>query len=156
MGLIVTLSLLALLFVLLEILVVPGLGIAGVIGFCFLGVGTYLVSMKFGLLPAFAHFIGLSLLFLLIFLVLFRLGWLKGFIRRETLDRYSPEKCCIDSGASGVCLTALRPGGRAVFQVDGQTFRLDVCTRGEFIDKDRHVIVEKIEGMRIIVIEKNK
>ena len=50
-------------------------------------------------------------------------------------------------GLEGECLTALRPSGNADF--DGR--RLDVVSAGEFIEKGSRVLIEAVEGLRILV-----
>ncbi len=50
-------------------------------------------------------------------------------------------------GRSGVAATNLRPAGSAL--IDGR--RLDVVSRGEYVDKDSEIIVIKVTGNQIIV-----
>lgn len=50
-------------------------------------------------------------------------------------------------GRKGVALTNLRPSGIAV--IDGR--RVDVVSRGEYIDKDSDVAVIAVEGNQVIV-----
>jgi membrane-bound serine protease (ClpP class) len=53
-------------------------------------------------------------------------------------------------GREGKSVTDLHPGGTAI--IDGK--RLDVVSRGEYIDKDSSLIVEEVTGNQIIVREK--
>jgi len=53
-------------------------------------------------------------------------------------------------GLEGVALSELRPGGSAQF---GDK-RLDVVTRGDFVDKDSRIIIAETHGNRIIVEKK--
>ncbi|MFH1226466.1 MAG: NfeD family protein [Planctomycetota bacterium] len=59
----------------------------------------------------------------------------------------------IDAGAlvgnKGIALTALRPSGKIRLENSEQT--LDVVTDGDFINKDESVVVDAVEGTRIIV-----
>lgn len=50
-------------------------------------------------------------------------------------------------GCRGVTVTALRPSGNA--EIGSK--RYDVVTGGEFIPKDTAIIVENVEGLRILV-----
>jgi membrane-bound serine protease (ClpP class) len=50
-------------------------------------------------------------------------------------------------GLQGVTVTALRPGGAAMF---GDR-RIDVVTRGEFLNADTRVVIVEAHGMRIVV-----
>jgi len=52
-------------------------------------------------------------------------------------------------GCRGKSITALRPSGTAI--IDGK--RLDVISRGEFIEKDRNLVVVEVTGNQIIVRE---
>lgn len=54
-------------------------------------------------------------------------------------------------GLSGVTLTPLRPSGVATVNNE----RLDVVSQGEFIERDREIEVVYVEGIRIVVREKN-
>jgi membrane-bound serine protease (ClpP class) len=53
-------------------------------------------------------------------------------------------------GREGKSLTDLHPGGTAI--IDEK--RLDVVSRGEYIEKDRNLIVVEVTGNQIIVREK--
>lgn len=53
-------------------------------------------------------------------------------------------------GTEGVALSELRPSGTAVFA--GK--RLDVVTRGEFLEKDTRIIIAETHGNRIVVERK--
>jgi membrane-bound serine protease (ClpP class) len=52
-------------------------------------------------------------------------------------------------GREGKSVTALHPGGMAI--IDGK--RLDVVSRGEYIDKDSNLVVVEATGNQIIVRE---
>ena len=52
-------------------------------------------------------------------------------------------------GKSGRTLNHLRPSGTAL--IDGR--RVDVVSRGEFIEKDKSVVVVAVEGNRVVVRE---
>lgn len=54
------------------------------------------------------------------------------------------------AGKEGVSLTNLRPSGAA--RVDGK--RIDVVTRGDYIEKGETVEVLKVEGSRVVVGKK--
>lgn len=54
------------------------------------------------------------------------------------------------AGKEGVSLTNLRPSGTA--RIDGK--RIDVVTRGDYIEKGETVSVLKVEGSRVVVGKK--
>jgi membrane-bound serine protease (ClpP class) len=53
-------------------------------------------------------------------------------------------------GEEGITLTKLRPSGKA--QIAGK--KLDVVSRGEYIDKDTEISVHAVSGNQIIVVKK--
>ncbi|MFO7605109.1 MAG: NfeD family protein [Desulfurivibrionaceae bacterium] len=55
-------------------------------------------------------------------------------------------------GREGHSVTALHPGGTAI--IDGK--RVDVVSRGEYIDKDRALVVVEVTGNQVIVRENPK
>jgi membrane-bound ClpP family serine protease len=55
-------------------------------------------------------------------------------------------------GSEGTTLTVLRPSGTADFS----GVKLDVVSDGEFIPKGSTVIINKVEGNRIVVKQKNR
>ena len=52
-------------------------------------------------------------------------------------------------GREGKSVTPLHPGGTAI--IDGQ--RVDVVSRGEYIDRDKDIVVVEVTGNQIIVRE---
>ena len=56
-------------------------------------------------------------------------------------------------GDKGITLTNLRPEGKALFGEDGRT---TVYSIGEFIDKNAHIEIIKIEHNKIFVTTINK
>jgi len=53
-------------------------------------------------------------------------------------------------GSEGVTASALRPSGVAL--IDGK--RIDVTTKGSFLDRDCPIVVDYVEGTRIVVRKK--
>ncbi|WEK53060.1 MAG: NfeD family protein [Candidatus Cohnella colombiensis] len=66
----------------------------------------------------------------------------QGYVPNEDRDQWL--------GQEGIVLSALRPAG--VVEIDGQ--RLDVVSSGEFIEKGTAVVVQLVDGTRIVVKEK--
>ncbi|MEJ8776562.1 NfeD family protein [Pseudogracilibacillus sp. ICA-222130] len=54
-------------------------------------------------------------------------------------------------GKEGITLTPLRPSGTVLFEDE----RLDVVSEGNFIEKDKRVEIIHVEGVKIVVREKN-
>lgn len=63
----------------------------------------------------------------------------EGYLSTQDLDYFV--------GMQGKTVTVLRPSGT----VELNGVRLDVVTRGEFIDEGEYVTVDKVEGRRIVV-----
>ena len=73
----------------------------------------------------------------------------KTLSRQEGVSSQSPELVrYIDM--QGTAVTILRPAGMAL--IDGK--RVDVVTRGEYIEKDAAIIVTAVTGNQIIVRKK--
>lgn len=154
---VIVLMLAGFLFLFLEIAVIPGFGITGVIGILLLGGGIVAAYIKLSSgMAVFATFAGIAgvILLLLWFFFIFPKTSLgknfvlatessaaEGFVAVEDLQRYI--------GREGLTTTMLRPSGIA--RIDGE--RLDVITDGEFVEKGVKVKVVKAVAGRIIVSE---
>lgn len=131
----------------------PGFGLPGIAGLLLLGVSIVMTWMSHG---AYAG-LGATLVVLAIGGIVLSLSLksaTSGRISRSALilkdttqtPREEPKLERL-IGVKGVSQTVLRPAGIAL--VDGQ--RINVVTRGEFIGKDEQVVIEEIEGARVIV-----
>ena len=72
---------------------------------------------------------------------------LRAAARRELGYSSAPEQLGQFLGKTGTALSPLRPAG----SIDCGGSRLDVVTRGEFIDKGASVVVIEVVGSRIVV-----
>ena len=136
----------------------PGFGVPGALGIVFLIVGV-IVTAETVEQGIFMGVIILAILAVMLTIVLYsaskgRLS--KKLILKDATDRQSGFSGTEDMkyllGKSGKAVTPLRPAGCA--DLDG--VRLDVVTRGEFIDKDVPVTVIEVEGNRIVVEPANQ
>lgn len=73
----------------------------------------------------------------------------KKLSREEGVTSQAPELAEY-LGKEGVTLSVLRPGGTA--RINGR--RVDVVSRGEYVEKDTAVVVWKVTGNQIIVRKK--
>ena len=157
-GMMVAVLMLAgLLFLFLEIAVIPGFGVTGIIGLLLLGGGILAAYLKLSsgmaVFATFAGIAGVTLRLLWFFFICPKTSLGKnfvlatessvseGFVAVEDLQRYI--------GKEGVTTTMLRPSGIA--RIDGE--RLDVITDGEFVEKGMKVRVVKAAAGRIVVSE---
>lgn len=131
----------------------PGFGVPGALGIVFLIVGVIVTAetVEQGILMG---VVILAILAVMLTIVLYsaskgRLS--KKLILKDATDRQSGFSGTEDMkyllGKSGKTVTPLHPAGCA--DLDG--VRLDVVTRGEFIEKDVPVTVIEVEGNRIVV-----
>lgn len=145
----------------LEIFVIPGFGIAGALGILGILAGLVLAMVGQGntteLLMLVAARVMFSLLLaLLISFVALRFITHSRFGRRLILDTglaaaqgyaSAPESDLRLLGRHGVATSPLRPAGIAL--IDGA--RVDVVSNGSLIDPGQAIVVERVDGNRVVV-----
>lgn len=152
---IVPVFLVGLVFLGLEIFVIPGNGVTGIIG-----IVSVLISMFYTInnpTQAAVSLVISSVVSIGIFVAAFKYlpksRLFSHFMLKseETTSKgFSTSKPRLDlEGAVGVAVSDLRPAGVALINDE----RIDVVTRGEYIKKDSPVRVEKVENVRVIVSE---
>ncbi len=143
------------LFMFLEIAVIPGFGITGILGLLLLtgGLATAFIklSMTMAIVAAFAAIFGVVLLLLWFFLVFPKTSMGKQFIL-ETKSSAADGYVAVDDksdyiGKTGITLTMLRPSGIA--KIDDE--RVDVMSNGEFVEKGVKIKVIKARQGSMIV-----
>lgn len=146
---------------LLELLVIPGFGLAGILGILALGAALVLSVVGSGATPEFFLFAAARMVFamlaaLLGAFLLLRLMPRTRFGRRLILDtglgaghQYgsAPETDLRWLGKRGRTTSPLRPAGFA--DIDGA--RVDVVSEGELIEPGTPVEVTRVDGNRIVV-----
>lgn len=142
----------------LEVFVIPGFGVAGILGILALGAG--LSSSLFGA-GASLREVGTAVVRVVIssalavtgsLLVLRFLPALPGgrrLVLGATLSERGPEALGRMSlmGVTGVCITPLRPAGIATLN----DRRVDVVSEGGFVESGERVVVVRDEGIRVVV-----
>lgn len=150
-----------LLLILLEVFVIPGFGLAGVLGLTalFVGLGASLVgdTAQWSDWISAAWQVAIALLIAIIFIALL-MRWLPRvrFARRLVLN----EEMCAASGyasppeaehqllgQSGVSVTPLHPAGLARLG----TQRIDVVSEGAFIEAGEPITVVRVDSNRVVV-----
>lgn len=137
------------LFLLLEILVLPGTNIAGVLGFVLLGIGIW---------QAYAVYGGVAGTIALLLIVIFSIIALYIALKSNTWKRAALNKNIegrvnvididkIKPGDKGKAISRLAPMGKAI--INGEYF--EVKTNGEFIDQETEIEVVKIEYNKVFV-----
>lgn len=140
---------------LLEIFVIPGFGVTGILGLLSMAVG---IVMAFGSIQAglTAFTIALAASLVAIVLLWSRIKKSRLFQRiilshreEQTLGYQGPRDLSFLLGKHGRTLTPLRPAGTAM--IDDE--RYDVVSEGGYMDPNKPVEVVKIEGTRVVVRE---
>ncbi|MBU1107693.1 MAG: hypothetical protein KKB51_13560 [Candidatus Riflebacteria bacterium] len=147
------------LFMFLEIAVIPGFGITGILGLLLLcgGLATAFIklSMPMALLTTFSAILGVAALLLWFFLVFPKTNLGKQFILKTESSAADGFVAVDDKsayiGKTGITLTMLRPSGIA--KIDDE--RVDVISDGEFVEKGVRIKVIKTRqgGMIVTPIE---
>lgn len=156
----VMLALLGVIALAVEVFLLPGFGVAGVLGLGF--VGTAILLAMLGPAPTAADVAAASLALLTAFAVTAAViyGWvrrlpannrLRGLLLRESMDSTAGYISGVTRadlvGREGRAVTALRPAG--VAEVGGE--RLDVVTEGDWLPQGSPIVVMRSEGYRLLV-----
>lgn len=151
--LIATFIVIGLLFLVLEILVIPGVGVAGVIGFILIAVGVWQSYAGHGMMAGHLVLAGTFIL-TVVTLVLSLRGrtWRKLMLSTEIDSKVNlVDGTKIKVGDEGKTVSRLAPMGKAL--INGEYF--EVSTTGDFIDQQTEIIVEKIDYSKIYVKRKD-
>jgi membrane-bound ClpP family serine protease len=140
------------LFLLLEILVLPGTNIAGVLGFILIAIGVWQSFVVFGNLAGgitLAATVVLSIIAL--YYSLKSKTWQRAALNKEINSKVNLvdlEK--IKVGDKGKTISRLAPMGKA--RINGEYY--EVKTQGEFIDENVNIEIIKIDINKITVTKK--
>ncbi|MDO9257050.1 MAG: hypothetical protein Q7U54_16125 [Bacteroidales bacterium] len=150
--LIIMLIVLGVLFLLLEILVIPGTTVAGILGFGLVFVGLWQAYASKGIVEGHIT-LGATLVVTVVTLYYsFKAGTWKRMALKTTVDGKMDqlEGINIKEGASGTSVSRLAPSGKAMINND----IVEVHTYGEFIDQEIEIIVISVKDNKIIVTTK--
>ncbi|MFA7250751.1 MAG: NfeD family protein [Bacteroidales bacterium] len=151
MGLIITLIVLGLLLLIAEMTVIPGFGIAGI-----LGLGSFIGAIVMAFIQ-FGNSIGFIVLFsslivcgILVFFVLRSKTWRKITLKKSIDEKAtkSPSEQGITVGMEGISLTRLSPTGNGRFG----DVTVEVRSAQELIPPKTPIKVAYIEGLSIFVV----
>lgn len=151
--LIATFIIIGLLFLVLEILVIPGVGFAGVVGFILIAVGVWQSYAGHGMLAGHLVLAGTFLLTVVtLWLSLRGRTWKKLMLSTNIDSKVNVvDNSKIQAGDTGRTTSRLAPMGKAL--INGEYF--EVSTTGDFIDQQTDIIVEKIDYNKIYVKRKD-
>lgn len=146
---IAVLILVGFLFLLLEILVLPGTNVAGVIGFVLIAIGVWQAYAMYGPVAGSLTLVG-SLAFS-VFALYFSLKsgtWKRASLKKNIDGRVNlVDATKIKVGDTGKAVSRLAPMGKII--IDGEYF--EVKTQGEYVDAGTEVEVMEIEFNKITV-----
>jgi membrane-bound ClpP family serine protease len=146
------LILIGLLCLVLEILVIPGTGVAGIIGFVLLVVGIWQAYTHYGPMAGHLTVGGTIVLTLVTLMLSLRAKTWKRIMLNSSIDSrvniIDGQKLKV--GDTGKAVSRLVPAGKAF--INGDFY--EVRTTGEFLDPNTQVEVEKIESNKIFVKRK--
>lgn len=150
-AIVLTLIGIGLIILLLEILVIPGAGIAGVIGFGLMVAGVYLAFEKGGNAIGFMVLSGTVLLNILALILALRSKtWDKAMLKKQIDGKVNVVDSRIQPGDQGVTISRCAPTGKALIHNEFY----EVFADTDFIDENQTVEVIKVEGGRILVKRK--
>ncbi len=150
MGLIITLIVIGLLLLIAEMIVIPGFGIAGILGLASIIGAIVLAFTQFGTITGFIVLFGaLVVCGILIYFVLRSKTWRKITLKKSIEDKAtkSPSEQGITVGMEGVSLTRLNPTGNGRFG----DITVEVRSAQELIPPKTPIKVVYIEGLSIFV-----
>ncbi len=149
---VISLFIIGLILLIIEMAVIPGFGLAGILGFGSIILSCYTSFKSLSPLAGFLTSLGAIILVIVIFKILPKTpAWKKTqlSLSQKKNDGYQvadPEfKELLNK--TGICLTMLRPSGTAIIN----NKHYDVVSDGEFIEKDSPVIVYRVDGNKITV-----
>jgi membrane-bound ClpP family serine protease len=146
---VVTLILIGLAFLLLEILVIPGTGVAGFVGFIVIGVGVWQTYSHYGTITG--HWVLVGTIGATVLILIFALRsktWRRVMLKSEIESKVNVfDEINLKPGDSGKSISRLAPSGKAIIKDE----YYEVRTMGEFIDPGIDLIIEKIEDHKIYV-----
>lgn len=148
MGLVITLIILGLMLLFAEILIIPGVGVAGILGLLSMGGSCAYAFMEIGQTAGIVVTAVNAIMIALLTVWVLRAKTWKRFALETNIDAKAvvPEVDVV-SGTKGVSITRLAPMGMARFG----DLRLEVTAREGIIDPGVEVEVVEVDGMKVYV-----
>jgi membrane-bound ClpP family serine protease len=152
LTLIIILIIAGLLFLLLEVLVIPGTTVVGIAGFALIIFSVWESYNVFG--SPTGHFVLLGTIFftiLTIYLALKSKTWNRIMLKTEISGKVNEiDSTKVQAGDSGISVSRLTPGGKALIKDE----YYEVHTNGEFIDQESEIVVTHLADNKIFVKRK--
>ncbi len=150
--LIIILILLGLLFLLLEVLVIPGSTVAGIAGFGLLFVGLWQAYASKGIIEGHITLGSTIIVTVVVLYFSFKAGTWKRMALKTTSDGKMDQREGneFNEGDTGITISRLAPSGKAMIN----NHIIEVHTYGEFIDHEKDIVVISVKDNKIIVTTK--
>ena len=137
-----------LILLILELLVVPGTTVVGIIGFILMAVGIWQSYMLYG--AVWGSLILMSTLVLAsigFYLSLQSKTWNKAMLNKSIDSKVNTESQKLHIGEKGRTVSIINPMGKAIFNNEFY----EVSSFGDFIETDQDVKIISIDGTKITV-----
>ncbi|MCD6090365.1 MAG: hypothetical protein J7J72_02580 [Bacteroidales bacterium] len=139
---------LGILFLLLELLVIPGTTFVGIIGLIALILGVYQTFMIYGTGWGIFALIGTSIFSIVLLVLSLRSKtWKKAMLTTSINSKMDQVKQNVSVGDEGISISRLTPMGKARF---GEHF-IEVSTFGEFVNPESDIRIIEIKNNKILV-----
>ena len=140
---------LGLAFIFIEIFLIPGTALVGLLGGVMVVAGVVLAYINFGSQEGNIVLIISTLAFIIMTIGGFkRINSLKWGLKENIESRVNVlQENLVQIGDEGTTFSDLRPNGKAVIN----NLRLEVYSNGDYIDKDTQVVVTKVTNSKIFV-----
>ncbi len=147
--LIIILITLGLLFLLLEVLVIPGTTLAGILGFGLIFTGLWQAYASKGIIEGHITLGSTVVVTVIVLYYSFKTGtWKRMALKANSdgkMDQLEGTNIKIDD--TGISVSRLAPSGKALINND----IIEVHTYGEFIDQEKEIQVIAVKNNKIIV-----
>jgi len=149
LSIIIILLLLGLVFIVAEVMFIPGTTFVGFLGFAMMSVGVWYSFRDFGSGIGLSVAGGALLLIVLTFYIGYKKGVWKLFSLQTSNDtRLEPNYLeVLEVGNIGKAVSALRPTGTGEFE----SKRIEVQTFGELLEANTSIVIVEIKGKEIFV-----
>ena len=151
---IIAILLIGLIFMFIEIFLIPGTSLLTLLGFLIIGIGVYAGFRQYGDVTGMwllsGSIVGMAITLYIGYKRIQSKKWalyntVDGKVNAEDLSKFK-------IGDTGITISALRPEGKAVFLNDERT---TVYSFADFIDVDKEITIIKIDHNKIFVKTKN-
>ncbi len=150
---IVTLIVIGMVFLLLEILVVPGATVVGIVGAGMMIGGVYLAYSQIDTQTGHLTLAG-TIVFIIVSIgfALKSKTWKKIMLKEELKGKVNVvEQDIVKKGDEGITISRLNPMGKAFINDE----YYEVSSKGDYINENTPIVVDKVDGNKIIVKQKS-